>query len=153
MSPSARSSVYVDRSCNARSEARNRRINYQRYITAAARTGGESIPFCQDIHHHSSTYVLSFSVTLDPNKSMPAPSRRNVFFSGTMLNLVCRFMHIYTWASIHTTSIFKTNTEVLSIALHTCSRNTQSCLVCRLKGKTLVLPPHKKREDAHIFIM
>ena len=70
---------------------------------------------------------------------MPAPSRRNVFFSGTMLTLVYPFMYIYTWASIHTASIFKTSTEVLSIVLHT-SRNTQSCLVCRLKGKTLLLP-------------
>ena len=91
--------------------------------TKAARLGR----FGQDIHHHS-TQVLSFSVTLDPNESMPAPSRRNVFFSGTMLTLVYRFMYIYTWASIHTTSIFKTSTEVLSIVLHTC-RNTQSCLV------------------------
>ena len=41
-------------------------------------TGGESFPFCQEIRHHSSTEVLSFSVTLDPNESMPAPSRRNV---------------------------------------------------------------------------
>ena len=109
-------------------------------LTAAAPTGGESFHFSQDIHHHSSTYVLSFSVTLDPNESMPAPSRRNVFFSGTMLTLVCPFMYIYAWASIHTTSIFKTSTEVLSIVLDTPSRNTQSCRVCRLKGKTLLLP-------------
>ena len=81
-----------------------------------------------------------FSVTLDPNEGMPAPSRRNVFFSGTMLSLVCPFMYIYTRASIHTTSIFKTSTEVLSIVLHTSSRNTQSCLVRCLKGKTLLLP-------------
>ena len=67
---------------------------------------------------------------------MPAPSRRDVFFSGTMLTLVCPFTCIYTWASIYTTSILKTSTEVLSIVLHT-SRNTQS--VCRLKGKTLLL--------------
>ena len=46
----------------------------------------------------------------------------------------------YTWDFIHTTSIFKTSTEVLSIVLHTSSRNTQSCLVCCLKGKTLLLP-------------
>ena len=57
-----------------------------------------------------------------------------------MLTLVCRLMYIYTWASIHITSIFKTSTEVLSIVLHTCSSNTQSRLVCRLKGKTLLLP-------------
>ena len=74
-----------------------------------------------------------------PERSMPAPSRRDVSFSGTMLTLVCPFMYIYTWASILTTSIFKTSTEVLSIVLHT-SRNTQPCLVCRLKGKTLLLP-------------
>ena len=30
-------------------------INYQRYITTRRFTGGESFPFCQDIHHHSST--------------------------------------------------------------------------------------------------
>ena len=36
--------------------------------------------------------------------------------------------------------IFKTGTEVLSIVLHHCSSNTRSCLVCRLKGKTLLLP-------------
>ena len=35
--------------------------------------------------------------------------------------------------------IFKTGTEVLSIVLHTSSSNTRSCLVCRLKGKTLLL--------------
>ena len=68
---------------------------------------------------------------------MPAPSRRDVFFSVIMLTLVCPFMYIYTWASVHTTSIFKTSTEVLSIVLHTSSRNTQPCLVCRLKGNTL----------------
>ena len=82
---------------------------------------------------------------------MPAPSRRNVSFSGSMLTSLCPFMYIYTWASIYTTSIFKTGTEVLSIVLHTCSSNTRSCLECRLKGKTLLLPPHKKREDAHIL--
>ena len=47
--------------------------------------------------------------------------------------------------------IFKTGTEVLSIVLHTCSSNTRSCHVCGLKGKTLLLPPHKKRENAHIL--
>ena len=102
------------------------------------------------IHHHSSTYDLSFSVTLDPNESMPAPSRRNVLFSGTMLTLVCPFMYIYTWASIHTTSIFKTSTEVLSIVLHTSSRNTQPCIVCRLKGKTLLLPYVQGEERPNI---
>ena len=34
----------------------------------------------------------------------------------------------------------KTGTEVLSIVLDTSSSNTRSCLVCRLKGKTLLLP-------------
>ena len=80
-----------------------------------------------------------FSVTLAPNESMPAPSRRDVFFSGTMLTLVCPFMYIYKWASIHT-SIFKTSTEGLPIVLHISSRNTQPCLVYRLKGKTLLRP-------------
>ena len=51
-----------------------------------------------------------------------------------------RLMYIYTWASIDATSIFKTSTEELSIVLHTSSSNMQSCLVCRLKGKTLLLP-------------
>ena len=108
---------------------KNGQINYQRYITAAARTGGESFPFSQDTYSSPFINLSSFSVTLDPNESMPAPSRRNVFFSGTMLTLVCRFMYIYTWASIHTTSIFKTSTEVLSIVIHTCSKNTHSCLI------------------------
>ena len=40
---------------------------------------------------------------------------------------------------------------MLSIVLHTSSSNTRSCLECRLKGKTLLLSPHKKREDAHIL--
>ena len=44
-----------------------------------------------------------------------------------------------------------TEAVVLSIVLHTSSSNTRSCLECRLKGKTLLLPPHKKREDAHIL--
>ena len=43
-----------------------------------------------------------------------------------------------------------TEAVVLFIVLHT-SSNTRSCLVCRLKGKILLLPPHKKREDAHIL--
>ena len=81
------------------------------------------------------TRVSPFSVALDPNESMPAPSRRKVFFSGTMLTLACPFMFIYTWASIHTTSIFKTRTEVLSIVVHTSFRKTQSCLVCPLKAR------------------
>ena len=33
-----------------------------------------------------------------------------------------------------------TEAVVLSIVLHTSSSNTRSCLVCRLKGKTLLLP-------------
>ena len=44
-----------------------------------------------------------------------------------------------------------TEAVVLSIVLHTSSCNMWSCLVCRWKGKTLFLPPHKKREDAHIL--
>ena len=128
---------------------------HERYITAAAlyrwKIAYRWRIVSQDIHHHSSTKVLSFTVTLDPNEIMPAPSRRNVFFSGAMLTLVCPFIYIYTWASIHTTSMLTTSTEVLSIVLHTCFRDTQLCLVCRLKGKTLLLPPHKKREDAHIL--
>ena len=65
---------------------KNGQVNCERHITTRrftggeSRTGGESFPFGQDFHHHSSTCVLSFSVTLDPNESMPAPSRRNVLF-------------------------------------------------------------------------
>ena len=83
--------------------------------------------------HQPKSFLRNFG---PERKSMPAPSRRDVFFSGTMLTLVCPFIYIYTWASIHTTIIFKTGTEVLSIVLHTSSRNTQPCLVCCLKGKT-----------------
>ena len=82
----------------------------------------------------------SFLRNFGPERSMPAPCRRNLFFSGTMLTLLCPLMYIYTWVYINTTSIFKTSTEVLSIVLHTSSRNTQACLVFRLKGKTLLLP-------------
>ena len=60
-------------------------------------------------------------------------------------------VHLYIGLYRYYKGIFKTGTEVLSIVLHTSSRNTQPCLVCRLKGKTLLLPPHKKREDAHIL--
>ena len=86
---------------------------------------------------------------------MPAPSRRNVFFSGTMLTLVCPSMYIYTWASIPTTSIFKTSTstEVLSIVLHTSSRNTQPCLVCRFKGKTILLPYCKVKNGKILCVL
>ena len=51
---------------------------------------------------------------------------------------------------MHTTNFFKTSTEVLSIVLHTSSRNTQSCLVCRLKGKTLLLPYLKGEERPNV---
>ena len=67
-----------------------------------------------------------------------------------MLTLVCRIRYIYTWAFIDTTSTFKTSTEVLSIVLHTSSRNTQLCLVCRLKGKTLLLPYLEGEEPPNI---
>ena len=156
MSPSARSSVYVDRSCNARSERRNGQINYERYIAATAlyrwriAYGWRIVSL---LSRYSSPFINVspfFLRNFGPERSMPAPSRRDVSFSGTMLTLVCPFMYIYTWASILTTSIFKTSTEGLSIVLHTSSSKTRSCLECRLKGKTVLLPPHNKREDAHI---
>ena len=116
----------------------------RRYTGGKSRTGGQSFPFCQDIHHHSSTQVLSLSVTLDPNEGMPAPSRRNVLLRHhahpCLPFNIHQWPYIYTWASIDTTSIFNTSTEVLSIVLHTSSSNMQSCLVCRLKGKALLLP-------------
>ena len=65
-------------------------------------TGGESFPFCQEIRHHSSTEVLSFSVTLDPNESMPAPSRQNVLLRHHAHPCLPFNVHlwpyIYTWA-------------------------------------------------------
>ena len=89
-------------------------------------------------------------LTLDPNESMPAP-RRNVLLRhhaapGLPFNVGHLYMGLYRCYK----GIFKTGVEVLSIVLHT-SSNTRSCLECRLKGKTLLLPPHKKREDAHIL--
>ena len=116
----------------------------RRFTGGESSTGGESFPFCQDIHHHSSTQVLSFSVTLDPNDSMAASSWRNVLLRHHTHPCLPFDVHlwpyIYTWASTDTTSIFMTSTEVLSIVVHTSSSNMQSCLVCRLKGKTLLLP-------------
>ena len=97
-----------------------------------SRTGGESFPFCQDIHHHSSTYVLSFSVTLDPNEGMPDPPRRNVLLRHHAHPCLPFNVHlwpyIYAWGSIYTTSIFKTSTEVLYVGLQVPSSNMQSCL-------------------------
>ena len=91
-----------------------------------------------------------FFVTLDPNESMPAPSRRNVLLRHHAHP--CLPFHVgHLYMGLYRYYIFKTGTEVLSIVLHTSSSNTRSCLVCRLKGKTLLLPPHKKREDAHIL--
>ena len=54
-----------------------------------------------------------FSVTLDPNEGMPAPSRRNAFFSGAMLTLVYPFMCIYIWASIHTITGVRSNQDLI----------------------------------------
>jgi len=83
---------------------------------------------------------------------MPAPSRRNVLLRHHAAPcLPFNVGHLYMGLYRYYKGIFKTGTEVLSIVLHTSSSNTRSCLVCRLKGKTLLLPPHKKREDAHIL--
>ena len=49
-------------------------------------------------------------------------------------------VHLYMGLYRYYKGNFKTGTEVLSIVLHTSSSNTRSCLVCRLKGKTLLLP-------------
>ena len=68
-----------------------------------------------------------------------------------VLHLSCT--STYTWASIHTAIIFKTSTEVLYIVLHTSSRNTQSCLVCRLKGKALLLPYLYGEERPNIVLV
>ena len=95
-----------------------------------------------------------FVVTLDPNESMPAPSinRRNVFRQHAAPGLPFNVGHLYMGLYRYYKGIFKTGTEVLSIVLHTCSSNTRSCLECRSKGKTLLLPPHKKREDAPYYV-
>ena len=85
---------------------------------------------------------------------MPAPSinRRNVLLRQHAAPcLPFNAGHLYMGLYRCYKGIFKTGTEVLSIILHTSSSNTRSCLVRRLKGKTLLLPPHKKREDAHIL--
>ena len=70
-------------SCNARSEGRNGQINYERYITAAAlyrRRIAYRWRIVSPLSRYASPFMnLSpFFVTLDPNESMPAPSRRNV---------------------------------------------------------------------------
>ena len=105
----------------------------RRFTGGESRTSGESFPFCQDIHHHSSTYVLSFSVTLDPNESMPAPSRRNVLLRHHAHPCLPFNVHlwpyIYTWASIDATSIFKTGTEVFSYTLLLAIRGRVLCVV------------------------
>ena len=78
---------------------------------------------------------------------MPAPSRRNVLLRYHAHPCLTFNVHLwpcnYTWASIDTTSIFKTCTEVLYIVLHTSSSNMQSWLVCRLKGKTPFSPTRR----------
>ena len=82
---------------------------------------------------------------------MPAPSRRNVLLRHHAAPcLPFNVGHLYMGLYRYYKGIFKTGTEVLSIVLHTSSSKTRSCLECRLKGKTLLLPPHNKREDAHI---
>ena len=47
--------------------------------------------------------------------------------------------HLYMGLYRYYKGNFKTGTEVLSIVLHTSSSNTRSCLVCRSKGKTILL--------------
>ena len=82
-------------------------------------------------------------------------------FSASMLNSSsvftrippCRASHDFRKAQTSRGASMTPSTEavVLSIVLHTSSSSTRSCLVCRLKGKTLLLPPHKKKDDAHIL--
>ena len=95
--------------CERPSSIAPRWVKGGRPESECTQSGKESVQL-QAVHHccganrgrivslqsrYSSPFINSFSVTLDPNESMPAPSRRNLSFSGTMLTLVCPFIYIY----------------------------------------------------------
>ena len=65
----------------------------------------------------------------------------------------CTSVHGPLYIILRSTNILKTSTEMLSIVLHTSSRNTQSCLVCYLKGKTLLLLSCKLKNDQILYAL
>ena len=132
------------------SRVKNGQINYGRYITAAALYRWRIAyrwRIVSLLSRYSSPFInlRPFFVTLDPNEIMPAPFRRKVLLRHHAAScLPFNVGYLYKGLYRYYKGIFKTGTEVLSIVLHTCSSNARSCLECRLKGKTLLLPPHKR---------
>ena len=122
-----------------------RHITTRRFTGGESRTGGDSFPFCQDI---LSPFInLSpFSVTLYPNESMSAPSRRNVLLRHHAdpclpFNVWHLYMGLCRYYMTFSRQVLKCC--LLSYTLLLAIRGRVLCVVCRARHSSL--PTRKKR--------